>query len=125
MNINKKDLKIETMRGTGPGGQHKNKTDSAVRITHIPTGINSYADERSQKHSKRKAIKDLKKKIQNRLKEVNAKNKKSRRDKIIKPGACPIIRTYNYSKGIVIDHKTNKVASLKSILFKGKLDKLH
>lgn len=55
MKFNKSDCKVETMRGTGPGGQHRNKTDSAVRITHLPTGVSAYCDERSQAVSKRKA----------------------------------------------------------------------
>ena len=118
--MNKSDLKFEYMRGTGPGGQHRNKTDSACRITHIPTGISAYADERSQSHSKKQALSDLKNKLKNVKLAKRAKIKKERRDKAIKE--TKIIRTYNYDRGIVKDHRTKKTASLKNVLIKGRID---
>ena len=122
MPINKNELKVEYMRGKGPGGQHKNKTDSACRITHIPTGLRSYADERSQKHSYRKALEDLEKKIQSLKDEKKALAKKEKRDKAIKENER--IRTYDYSRGIVTDHRTGKTASIKNVVEKGKIDLL-
>ena len=122
MKINKKDCKIETMRGTGPGGQHRNKTDSAVRITHLPTGISAYCDERSQHQSMKKAWKDLEKKLRNIEDEKRAKEKKTRRDHAIHN--TEIIRTYDYSRGIVKDHRSKKQASLKDIMEKGRIDLL-
>ena len=122
MNIKDTDIKIETMRGTGPGGQHRNKTNSAVRATHIPTGISAYADERSQKHSKRLAIKDLKKKIKEVCENKKAIKKKENRDDKIHN--TPIIRTYNFPRNEVKDHRTKKKASIKEILDKGNLDLL-
>ncbi len=123
MKISKKDLKIEFMRGQGPGGQHKNKTDSACRITHIPTGISAYADERSQVHSKRLAMNELTRRIRDRKKEQVAADKKELRDhKVRNPERA--IRTYDFKAGLVYDHRTGKKASLKDVLHKGKLDLL-
>ena len=122
MKIDKSQLKIEYMRGTGPGGQHKNKTDSACRITHIPTGISSYVDERCQRHSYKLALKNLKDKLIQARKDKMALKKKNRRDTVIHERN--IIRTYNYSRGTVTDHRTGKTASIKNILNKGKIDLL-
>ena len=123
MNINSKDLKIEYMRGKGPGGQHKNKTDSACRITHIPTGISAYADTRNQHLSRRKAMQILEERLRKHREEMLAKDKKARRDHAIHN--TERIRTYDFSRGIVTDHRTGKVASLKNILEKGRLDLFH
>jgi peptide chain release factor 1 len=120
--MNKEDLKIEFMRGKGPGGQHRNKTDSACRITHIPTGITSYADERSQHHSKRKAMSKLKMRISKNKNALVAQKKKARRDHVIHERN--IIRTYNYKSQTVTDHRSKKTASLKEVLLKGKIELL-
>lgn len=120
--MKKKDLKIEYMRGTGPGGQHRNKTDSACRITHIPTGISAYADERSQHHSRKKAMAELEQRIRQAKLDKQAEAKKTRRDHAIHN--TERIRTYDFSRGVVTDHRTGKTASLKNILEKGRLDLL-
>lgn len=120
--VKKKDLKIEYMRGTGPGGQHRNKTDSACRITHIPTGISAYADERSQHHSRKKAMAELEQRIRQAKLDKQAEAKKTRRDHAIHN--TERIRTYDFSRGVVTDHRTGKTASLKNILEKGRLDLL-
>lgn len=122
MKIPKSDLKIEFMRGTGPGGQHRNKTDSACRITHIPSGISAYADERSQSHSRKSAMAELQKRLANQKAERLAASKKERRDQAIQPQAS--IRTYDFKRGVVTDHRTKKTASVKDILTKGKLELL-
>lgn len=123
MTLPKSEIKIETMRGTGPGGQHRNKTDSAVRITHIPTGLSAYADERSQSHSKKAAMAALVAAIENQRAAERAANKKARRDHAIHNTAT--IRTYNYDRGLVKDHRTGKTASIKDVLGKGKFELLH
>ena len=123
MKIPKKDLKIEYMRGQGPGGQHRNKTDSACRITHIPSGISAYADERSQHHSRKCAMKELVSRLQNLAAEQQASAKKERRDSKVK-NPERAIRTYDFKSGVVTDHRTGKKASIKNILQKGKLDLL-
>ena len=120
MNIPKTELKIETMRGTGPGGQHKNKTDSACRITHIPTGISSYADERKQTQSKKKAMAELIKRIKQAKADKVAANKKARRDHAI--ANQKTIRTYDFKKNRVKNHVTGKTADLKRVLVKGEID---
>lgn len=117
--MNKKDFKIEYMRGQGPGGQHRNKTDSMCRITHIPTGISACSDERSQHQSRKKAMAELEEKLK-RVKEAKtAKIKKDRRDEAIHN--TKRIRTYDYKKNIVIDHRTKKTASLKEVVDKGRI----
>jgi peptide chain release factor 1 len=123
MKISKKDLKVEYMRGQGPGGQHKNKTDSACRLTHLPTGEQAYADERSQKHSYRLAMSELTKRLRDRRKQQIAAEKKARRDhKVKNPERA--IRTYDFKAGLVYDHRSGKTATVKDILKKGKLDLL-
>lgn len=117
-----KDIKIEFMRGTGPGGQRKNKVQTACRVTHIPTGITAYADERSQKHSRKSALKALKQRLKDERDQEVARRKKSRRDHAIHNQER--IRTYDFQKNLVIDHRTGKKASLKEVLGKGKLDLL-
>jgi peptide chain release factor 1 len=123
MKIDKSELKIETMRGTGPGGQHRNKTDSAVRVTHRPTGITAFADERSQQHSRRAAIAELKRRLASLQQERKAASKKARRDQKVKNPTLHI-RTYDFQKGVVIDHRSGKRASVKNVVGKGKLDLL-
>lgn len=122
MDIKESDLKIETMRGTGPGGQHRNKTDSACRITHIPTGICAYADERSQRQSKRLARKELIRKIEELGNAKRAEEKKAGRDYRIHN--TPTVRTYHFPRQTVKDHRTGKTASLKEVLA-GKLSLVH
>ena len=116
----KSDLKVETMRGTGKGGQHRNKTDSAVRITHIPTGLSAYADERSQHHSRKLAMKELEKRVKQVGIDKKAKHKKADRD--YKIHNTPIIRTYDFKAGIVKDHRSKKRASIKEVMNKGRVD---
>lgn len=120
--MNKNELKIEYMRGTGPGGQNRNKLETACRITHIPTGISAYCDERTQGTSRRKALKDLEEKLANIKLEQRAKDKKARRDNAIHN--TERIRTYDFKSGTVKDHRTGKTASLKDVLYKGNLDLL-
>ena len=115
------DIKIETMRGTGPGGQRKNKTESCVRLTHIPTGIQVTIDSRKQSESKRQARKILEARVKQAALDEKAVARKARRDAAIKDG--PVIRTYDYKRKVVKDHRTGKTASLKEVL-DGHLDEL-
>lgn len=120
--MNKEDLKFEYLRGQGPGGQHKNKTNSACRVTHIPTGLQAYADEREQGTSRRKALEQLEQRIQDAKAEKLAAERKTRRDAAIKPQGN--IRTYNFCRGTVKDHRTGKVAPIKEVMGKGKIELL-
>lgn len=122
MEIHPKELRIEFLKGQGPGGQRKNKVETACRITHIPTGITAYADTRSQNQSKKKALKEIKNRVQNAADERQAATKKAKRDKAIKDTTT--IRTYDFSRGIVKDHRSKKTASIKQILEKGRLELL-
>jgi len=106
MNIPKAELRIETTKGKGKGGQRKNKVETAVRITHLPTGITAYADERSQKHSKRKAMLELESRLEAAKQQAKSAAKKATRDKAIREQRT--IRTYDYSRDIVKDRRTSK-----------------
>lgn len=120
--LKKSDLKIEYTKGTGAGGQHKNKTSSCVKITHIPTGITVMKDGRNQHRNKRMALRELEKRILTLKADKRAKNKKAVRD--YKIHNTPTIRTYDYKRGIVKDHRSGKEAPLKEVLQKGRVDLL-
>lgn len=117
-----KDIRIEVMRGKGPGGMHKNKTSSMVRATHIPTGVSIAIDGRNQHQNKRRALKLLKKKLQQIKQQELADQKKAQRDQKIHER--DIVRTYNFPRHTVKDHRTGKIASIEKVLKKGRLDLL-
>jgi len=120
--MNKKVFQIRWTRGQGPGGQHRNKTENCCVLTHIATGITVTYDGRSRKESQRNAMKLMEQKLKEHREAKNAAKKKERRDEKIKNEER--IRTYDYSRGVVTDHRTGKKASLKDIIIKGLLDKL-
>jgi peptide chain release factor 1 len=122
MSIPNQDISFEYTKGKGPGGQHRNKTCSAVRATHKPTGLSAYVDGRDQHKNKRQAIKELEKRLAQKKREHLAAEKKAIRDHKIHN--TETVRTYDFSRGVVKDHRTKKTASLKNILIKGKLDLL-
>ncbi|KAL3910719.1 MAG: hypothetical protein SGILL_007583 [Bacillariaceae sp.] len=101
------DLRIETMRSSGAGGQHVNTTDSAVRITHIPTGITaSIQDARSQHKNKDKALKLIAARVRNAEREQESKNNAALRSSLLGGGdRSERIRTYNYPQDRVTDHR--------------------
>ncbi|MDR2074634.1 MAG: peptide chain release factor 1 [Holosporales bacterium] len=107
--IDEKDLQIDTYRSSGAGGQHVNKTDSAVRITHIPTGVVvAMQDERSQHKNKAKALKILRSKIYEMQKLKNESNRAENRKIQVGSGdRSERIRTYNFPQGRVSDHRIN------------------
>jgi peptide chain release factor 1 len=120
--LQQKDLKIERITGSGPGGQHRNKTASCVRVTHIPTKITVTIDGRNQHQNLKEALKELEKRLLELKEKQQAEIKKIRRDLAIKESET--IRTYNFQRGTVKDHRTGKIGSIKEILIKGNLDKL-
>ena len=107
--IDEKDLKIDTYRSSGAGGQHVNKTESAIRITHIPTGIIvACQDERSQLKNKERAMKILRAKLYDFYREQRDKEYKENRKSQVGTGdRSERVRTYNYPQGRVTDHRVN------------------
>lgn len=101
------ELKIETMRASGAGGQHVNSTDSAVRITHLPTGITaSIQDERSQHKNKEKALKLIAARVREIQREEEIRNRGEKRSSLMGGGdRSERIRTFNYPQDRVTDHR--------------------
>jgi peptide chain release factor 1 len=107
--INPADLRVDTFRASGAGGQHVNKTDSAVRLTHIPTGtVVECQDERSQHKNKARAMSLLQARIMNAKIEKQQKEQAQARKSLVGSGdRSERIRTYNYPQGRVTDHRIN------------------
>ncbi|HTR11672.1 MAG TPA: peptide chain release factor 1 [Roseiarcus sp.] len=107
--INETDLKVDTMRSGGAGGQHVNKTESAIRITHLPTGIVvAMQEERSQHRNRAKAMALLRARIlDERNQKAQAERAQERRSQVGSGDRSQRIRTYNFPQGRVTDHRVN------------------
>lgn len=107
--IDSKDLRIDTFRASGAGGQHVNKTDSAIRITHIPTGVVvECQDERSQHKNKARALSLLQAKLEDAARQEAEAAEASERKSLVGSGdRSERIRTYNFPQGRVTDHRIN------------------
>ena len=107
--INPSDLRVDTFRASGAGGQHVNKTDSAVRLTHIPTGtVVECQDERSQHKNKARAMSLLQSRIMNaKIEKQQAEQAQTRKSLIGSGDRSERIRTYNYPQGRITDHRIN------------------
>ena len=125
--IEDKDLRIDTYRASGAGGQHVNTTDSAVRVTHLPTGVVvAIQDEKSQHKNKAKALKILRSRVyeEERLAR-EAERSSSRKGQIGSGDRSERIRTYNYPQGRVSDHRINlTLYKIHEIVKEGRLDDL-
>lgn len=124
--INPADLRIDTFRASGAGGQHINKTDSAVRVTHLPTGIVvECQDDRSQHKNKDRALKVLAARIKDKqYQEQHAKEAATRKSLIGSGDRSERIRTYNFPQGRMTDHRINLTLYKLDAIMDGDLDDL-
>ncbi len=124
--IDEKDLRVDIYRSSGAGGQHVNTTDSAVRITHIPTGIVvAQQDERSQHKNKAKAMKILMSRVYEVEKQsLEQKRSADRKSQIGSGDRSERIRTYNFSQGRVSDHRINLTLYKLERFMEGDLDEM-
>jgi peptide chain release factor 1 len=124
--LNPAELRIDTFRASGAGGQHVNKTDSAVRITHLPTGIVvECQDARSQHKNKEKALAVLAARIKDKqTREQQAKEAATRKSLIGSGDRSERIRTYNFPQGRVTDHRINLTLYRIAAIMDGDLDEL-
>ena len=126
VNINPSELRIDTFRASGAGGQHINKTDSAVRITHLPTGIVvECQDDRSQHKNKAQAMKVLATRIKDvQLREQQAKEAATRKSLVGSGDRSERIRTYNFPQGRITDHRINLTLYKLDAVMEGDLQEL-
>ena len=126
LKINPEDLKVDTFRASGAGGQHVNVTDSAVRMTHIPTGVVvTCQDERSQIKNRAKALRVIKARIMEKMVEDEAKKvSQNRRVQVGTGDRSEKIRTYNYSERRVTDHRINFTIYRLEEVLEGDLDEV-
>ncbi|XYJ10694.1 peptide chain release factor 1 [Telluria sp. B2] len=126
VNISPADLRIDTYRASGAGGQHINKTDSAVRITHLPTGIVvECQDDRSQHKNKAQAMKVLAARIKDvQLREQQSKEAATRKSLIGSGDRSERIRTYNFPQGRLTDHRINLTLYKLDFIMDGDLTEL-
>jgi len=124
--INPNDLRIDTFRSSGAGGQHVNKTSSAIRITHIPTGIVvSCQQERSQLQNKETAMKMLRSKLyEKQLEERDSARVNTRRLQVGSGARSEKIRTYNYPQSRVTDHRINYTIYQLESFMNGNIDEM-
>ncbi|HEX5371105.1 MAG TPA: peptide chain release factor 1 [Aquabacterium sp.] len=122
--LNPADLRIDTFRASGAGGQHINKTDSAVRVVHLPTGIVAECqDGRSQHSNKAKALQVLQARIQEKERSERAAKEAALRKGLIGSGdRSDRIRTYNFPQGRLTDHRINLTLYKLTTIMEGELD---
>ena len=123
--INDADLRIDTYRSSGAGGQHVNKTDSAVRITHLPSGIVVTSSEKSQHQNRAKAMKVLKARLYDQQRTaLDAERAEARKSQVGSGDRSERIRTYNFPQGRVTDHRINLTLYNLPKVMEGDLDEL-
>lgn len=126
VDIDPKDLQTDTYRSSGAGGQHVNKTESAVRLTHLPTGlVVTCQDERSQHKNREKALRVLQSRLYEREQEKqDAAQASERRSQVGGGYRSEKIRTYRFREGLVVDHRTGSVEAKLPAVMDGDLDEL-
>ncbi|MDH5446928.1 MAG: peptide chain release factor 1 [Gammaproteobacteria bacterium] len=126
VDINPADLKVDTFRASGAGGQHVNKTDSAIRITHMPSGIVvECQDERSQHKNRAKAMSLLSSRLLNIQQEKQQQEQAQNRRQLVGSGdRSERIRTYNYPQGRVTDHRINLTLYKLDEIMQGQVDEV-
>ncbi|MGB1158909.1 MAG: peptide chain release factor 1 [Porticoccaceae bacterium] len=124
--INKADLRVDTFRASGAGGQHVNKTDSAIRITHLPSGIVvECQDERSQHKNRAKAMAVLQARLNSAQQDAAAEEQSQQRKNLVGSGdRSERIRTYNFPQGRVTDHRINLTLYKLSEVMEGTLEEI-
>ena len=124
VDINKADLRIDTYRSSGAGGQHVNKTDSAVRLTHLPTGIVvECQDERSQHKNRARAMSLLQARLMTSAQDKQAQEQAEQRRNLVGTGdRSDRIRTYNFPQGRMTDHRINLTLYKLDEIMEGDLD---
>lgn len=124
--INAGDLRVDTYRSSGAGGQHVNKTDSAIRLTHLPTGIVvECQEERSQHKNRARAMSLLQAKLDNRQREAQEKEMSDTRRSLVGSGdRSERIRTYNFPQGRLTDHRINLTLYSLDDVVQGNLDQV-
>jgi len=123
--VRNEDIKVDTYRSSGAGGQHVNTTDSAVRITHVPTGIIATSSEKSQIQNREKAMKVLKARLFDmKLQEEQQKYAAQRKSAVGSGDRSERIRTYNYPQSRVTDHRIGLTIQKLDQVMEGKLDEV-
>ncbi len=124
VHLNPAELRIDTFRASGAGGQHVNKTDSAIRITHLPTGIVAECqDDRSQHRNKAKAMAVLTARLRDKERNERAAKEAATRKGLIGSGdRSDRIRTYNFPQGRLTDHRVNLTLYKLGAVMDGDLD---
>jgi peptide chain release factor 1 len=126
IDVRQEDIRIDTMRSSGAGGQHVNTTDSAVRITHLPTGIVTTSSEKSQHVNRDKAMEQLKIRLYERERaEKDSARAEARKDQIGSGDRSQKVRTYNFPENRVSDHRINlTLYSLDKVITGDKLEEV-
>jgi peptide chain release factor 1 len=124
VNINKGDLRVDTFRASGSGGQHVNKTDSAIRLTHLPTGmVVECQDERSQHKNRARAMSILATRLNDAVtQKAQAEQAEERKNLVGSGDRSERIRTYNYPQGRMSDHRINLTLYKLNELIEGDMD---
>lgn len=122
--IHPSEIRIETIRGSGNGGQHKNVTDSCVVMTHLSTGIRVVSDSRSQHSNKKNALRELTERVNHLYRTGHLMSEhEAKKEQLSEASRGDKRRTYKVTESMVIDHITGKRARLKDI-FRGKINLL-